>query len=158
MLADDSKMPKKDKNARQTRMIEPAQPPVDQEVAAWIGETAYAYWQAVVRFIERNYPDVFKPEWLFGGRKHGWSMRYKKSRSFCTLIPEKDRFALLIVLGAEERAKVEDLRDELSEITRTAYDEAATYHDGKWLLLAIDSDQALEDAMRLLAIKRKPQA
>jgi len=138
-------------------MTECSRPPVDQEVKAWIGEAAYAYWQEVMRLIERGYPDVFSPEWLYGGYKHGWSLRYKKSKSFCTLIPEKDRFAMLIVFGAQERTKVEGIRDSLSEITRTAYDEATTYHDGKWLLLTIDSGQALQDALRLLAIKRRPR-
>ena len=157
MSADDSKVPEKDMKARQTRMTEPGRPPVDQEVAAWIGEAAYAYWQELVRLIERGYPEVFTPQWLFGGRKHGWSLRYKKSKSFCTLIPERDRFALLIVFGAEERAKVEALRESLSEITCAAYDEAATYHDGKWLLLTIDNDQAVKDTMLLLAIKRRPK-
>ena len=157
MLADDSKMPKKDMNARQARMRESGRPPVDQEIAAWIGEAAYAYWKEITRLIEHGYPDVFSPEWLFGGLKHGWSLRYKKSKSFCTLIPEKERFALLIVFGAQERAKVEALQGSLSQSTRKAYDEATTYHDGKWVLFTIDSDQALEDALRLLAIKRRPR-
>ena len=85
-----------------------------------------------------KYPDVLTPEGLFGGKKHGWSLRYKKSKSFCTLIPEKNRFALLIVFG-------------------DTYDKAATYYDGKWLLLTIDSNKVVEDVLRLLAIKRKPK-
>ena len=85
-----------------------------------------------------KYPDVFTPEWLFGGKKHGWSLRYKKSKSFCTLIPEKNRFALLIVFG-------------------DTYDKAATYYDGKWLLLTIDSNKIVEDVLQLLTVKRKPK-
>jgi hypothetical protein len=73
------------------------------------------------------------------------------------LIPEKNRFALLIVFGAEERGKVEAIRDSLSQHTQKEYDEATTYHDGKWLILVIDSDEVVEDVMQLLAVKRKPR-
>ena len=103
--------------------------------------------------IARNYPDIFTPKWLFGGKKHGWSLRYRKGKSFCTLIPEKDRFLLLIVFGADERAKSEATRHELSERTRAAYDEVRTYHDGKWLLLSVDDETIASDAERLLALK-----
>jgi len=107
--------------------------------------------------IERTYPKVFTPEWLYGGRKHGWALRYKKNRSFCTLIPEKNRFAVLIVFGREEQEKVESARDELSPQALKLYDEAATYHDGKWVLFPLETDSLVEDLMRLLALKRRPQ-
>ncbi len=110
-----------------------------------------------MEWIEGSYPDVFVPEWIYGGRKHGWSLRFKRSKSFCTLIPEKGRFALLIIFGAEERKKVEAIREGLSLHAREEYDKAETYHDGKWLLLAIDSEKALQDAFSLLTVKRKPK-
>lgn len=141
-----------------SRMTDPGNPPGDSEIADWIGKEAYRYWNRTVEWIDQRYPNVFGPEWLFGGKIHGWSLRYKKSKSFCTLIPEKSRFALLIVFGAEERTKVEGMRDSLTPCTRKEYDKAATYHDGKWLLLTIDSDNALKDAFSLLAVKRKPRA
>jgi len=139
------------------RMTQGDKPPSDSEIEKWIGKKAYGYWKRVRQLIEQFYPNVFTPEWLFGGKKHGWSLRYKKSKSFCTLIPEKNRLALLIVFGAEEGAKVEGMRDGLSRQTQKEYDAATTYHDGKWLLLAIDTDKVVEDVMQLLAIKRKPK-
>ena len=131
-------------------------PPSDSEIEAWIGKDAFKYWKHVTKLIEKYYPNVFTPEWLFGGKKHGWTLRYKKSKSFCTLIPEKNRFELLIVFGAEERARVEAIRNGLSQHTQKEYDKATTYHDGKWLLLTIDTEKIIEDVMQLLAIKRKP--
>ncbi|SEM16266.1 Protein of unknown function [Syntrophus gentianae] len=139
------------------RMTDPGNPPTDSAVADWVGEDAYKYWKLIKHLIEQNYPNVFTPEWLYGGKKHGWSLRYKKSKSFCTLIPGKNRFALLIVFGAEEREKVEAIRDGLSKQTQQEYDQATTYHDGKWLLLEICSDRVVKDAMLLLAVKRSPR-
>jgi len=106
--------------------------------------------------IDGLYPGIFTPEWLNGGKKHGWSLRYKKSRSFCTFIPERNTFKLQITFGAREREKVEVLRDRISPSTMEAYDNATTYHDGKWLLLTVDSDAILDDIRMLLSIKRRP--
>jgi len=120
-----------------------------------MGKRAFAFWTEISNWIAHNYPDVFAPDWIFGGKKHGWCLRYKKSKSFCSLVPEKNRFAIVIVFGADERAKVETMRAELSPATQEAYDRATTYHDGKWLLLHVTSKSVIRDVQRLLAVKRR---
>jgi len=139
------------------RMTQPGNPPSDSEIEDWVGNKAYEHWKQVGQLIEQNYPNIFVPEWIYGGKKHGWSLRYKKSKSFCTFIPEKSRFALLIVFGEEERKKVESMRNTLSTRTLKEYDDAATYHDGKWVLLTVDSDTFVEDILKLLTVKRRPK-
>ena len=137
------------------RMIQPGSRPNDSAVAAWIGKNAFEYWKKIISLIDRKYPGIFVPEWLYGGQKHGWSLRYKKNKSFCTLIPEKDHLAVLVVFGKEERQNVEAVKDHLLAETKEGYDKAATYHDGKWVLLSVDSDAALKDLELLLGVKRK---
>jgi len=144
-------------NETSLRLTEPGTPPSLERIASWIGRNALGFWARVSEMITRNYPDVFTPEWLFGGKRHGWSLRYKKNKSFCTLIPERNRFLLLIVFGAIERAKVETIKRELSLRTQKDYDEATTYHDGKWLLLNVDHEDIIADVERLLAVKRRPR-
>ena len=139
------------------RITKPGNPPTDSEIGEFLGEKAHQFWKRVIKLVEQLYPNVFSPEWLYGGKKHGWSLRYKKSKSFCTLIPEKKRFALLIVFGAGEREKVDEVKKSLSQQTRKAYDQATTYHDGKWLRLSINNDSVVEDIKILLAVKRKPK-
>ncbi|MBN1631530.1 MAG: DUF3788 domain-containing protein [Thermoleophilia bacterium] len=139
------------------RMTDRDHTPSDAEVAEWMGEEAHYYWRQVTESIERLYPGVFVPEWLYGGKKHGWALRYKKSKPLCTLVPEKGRCALLLVFGAEERARVEAVRSELTADTLAAYDAATTYHDGKWLLLTVDSEETVQDVARLWATKRRPK-
>lgn len=142
-------------NESNSRITQRDNPPSAAEIEQWIGREASEYWKKVTELIELRYPKVFEPEWLFGGQKHGWSLRYKKNKSFCTLIPEKNRFALLIVFGAEERKKVEEIRDNLSTQTQEEYDNATTYHDGKWVLLSVDNDTVVKDVEQFLAVKRK---
>ena len=68
-----------------------------------------------------------------------------------------NNIALLLVLGRDERAKVETLQNELSPETMRQYYEATTYHDGKWLLMIIDKDRCVNDVEKLFEIKRKPK-
>ena len=139
------------------RMVNSDAPPDISEVKAWLGKRAGAFWDRLTKMIERKYPGVFAPEWLYGGRKHGWSLRYKKSKSFCTLIPEKGCLKILIVFGAKERAGVETIKNTLSASIRKLYDKATTYHDGKWVVLTVDTDKILDDIEVLLTVKRKPK-
>ena len=140
------------------RMLDRNRRPANDAVAAWVGATNHKRWLRITRFIEDNYPGVFAPDdWLYGGAKHGWGLRFKKSKSFCTLIPEQGRLVVQIVLGGAEREKIEALLPELSPAVRRIYAGATTYHDGKWLAIPVDSAGVLTDIERLLTIKRRPR-
>ena len=143
--------------ALEVRIVDSDGPPDAGRVERWIGPLAYAYWGRASAMIDDLYPGVFEPQWLDGGKKHGWSLRYKKNRSFCTFIPERNAFKLQITFGSKEREKVEALRDRISPATREAYDSAKTYHDGKWLLLTVGDDTVLDDVRTLLSVKRSPK-
>ena len=139
------------------RLVDGSREPNARSIVACVGSANNKRWKHLVQFIETRYPGIFSPEWLFGGQKYGWGLRFKKSKSFCTLIPERNRFLIQIVLGGKERDEVETILNELSPYIRRLYEQATTYHDGKWLAIPVDRDDLLEDIQRLLAIKRKPR-
>ena len=139
------------------RMLDGSKQPDARQIATWLGPVNYSRWKDILQFIEANYPGVFAPDWQFGGQKHGWGLRFKKSKSFCTLIPERNQLRIQIVFGGEEREKVEAILSELISHAREDYVAATTFHDGKWLGLVVDSDEVLADVKRLLAIKRTPK-
>ncbi|OHB63397.1 MAG: hypothetical protein A2Y77_12205 [Planctomycetes bacterium RBG_13_62_9] len=139
------------------RMVDQGREPEAGSVARWIGATNHKRWMRLLQFIENNYPGVFTPDWIFGGKKYGWGLRFKKSESFCTLLPERNRLVVQIVFGGQEREKAEKVLPELSAGVRDAYRNATTYHDGKWLAVAVDRDEILDDIEKLLAVKRRPR-
>ena len=139
------------------RMLDGAKPPEPGQVAEWIGPKASAHWAELTEFIESRYPGVFDRTWWFGGKKWGWSLRFKKSKSFCNLIPERGQFKALLVFGAEERDKVEVVLSELTSHVRDDYAKATTFHDGKWVAAVVDSKKVVADIERLLVVKRKPK-
>ena len=62
----------------------------------------------------------------------------------------------MTIFGKDERTKFEDIRGALSDAVCRQYDEAKTYHDGKWVMLEPTNTADFDDYMKLLLIKRKP--
>ncbi len=62
----------------------------------------------------------------------------------------------MIIFGKDERAKFEAIRDTLSNDVCRQYDGAKIYHDGKWVMFEPINTADIDDYMKLLAIKRKP--
>ena len=62
----------------------------------------------------------------------------------------------MIIFRKDERTKFEDVRDTLSNAVCQQYDEAQTYHDGKWVTFNPINTSEFDDYMKTLAIKRKP--
>jgi hypothetical protein len=122
----------------------------------WIGPDALNRWRQLEAWIEQNYPGVFAPEWLNGGRKRGWSLRYKKTKAFCTLIPGFGGFSVVIVFGGAERENFEERRNSWRDQLIELYDSAKTYPDGRFLTLAVSSSDDLEEVKELLIMKRPP--
>lgn len=62
----------------------------------------------------------------------------------------------MIIFGKAEREKFEETRENYSESVQKIYDEAKTYHDGKWVMFEPVDTVMFSDFKKMLAIKRKP--
>jgi hypothetical protein len=131
-------------------------PPDDRTVEHWLGREAFLHWTALRSWIEVTYRSVFVPEWLYGGKKRGWSLRYKKTKAFCTLLPGYRELKVQVVLGRAEQAKFEERRFFWRPELVKLFDEAHAYPDGKWLNIPITSTDALDELMSLVSMKRPP--
>ena len=140
------------------RITDKSASPDDRAVREWIGPDAFEHWAELRNWIDKFYPGVFVPDWLYGGMNRGWSLRYKKTKAFTTLVPEYRRFSAVVVMGGAEREKFEERRYVWRPHLVKRYDEAKTYVDGKWLTLAISSTDDLDDVTALLTMKRPPRS
>ena len=59
----------------------------------------------------------------------------------------------MIIFGKDERAKFEEIRNTLSDFVCRQYDEAATYRDGKWVMLEPTDTSEFDDYMKLFTEK-----
>ncbi|TPK32444.1 DUF3788 domain-containing protein [Mesorhizobium sp. B2-5-4] len=138
------------------RITDKSAPPDDGAVREWIGPEAFEHWAELRNWIDESYPGVFTPDWLHGGRNRGWSLRYKKTKAFTTLVPEYRRLSAVVVMGGAEREKFEERRYVWRPQLVKLYDEAKTYIDGKWLTIAVSSADDLHEVTELLTMKRPP--
>ena len=95
--------------------------------------------------------------WNNGGKKCTYEYKFKKSgKTLCAFYFKENTLGLLIVFGKEERAKFDVLRKEFSAAVLDTYDNAQTFHDGKWCMFNIAEYTIIEDIKKMLFIKRKP--
>lgn len=128
--------------------------PTDSEMVALIGEETFAVWQILCAAIEQKYE--MNVAWNNGGKTWKYECKYTKGgKTLCGLYARENTAGFMIIFGGAEREKVEGIRDELGDKTKTVYDEAKTYHDGKWVMFPL-AEELIGDYMRLLAMKRKP--
>jgi len=138
------------------RLGAPEAPPEASVIRHWMGPEAFRHWTALRLWIDTAYPGVFDPEWIYGGKKRGWSLRYKKTRAFCTLFPAYRLLSVQVVLGRAEREKFEDTRSSWSPQLLKHYDDARPYPDGKWLIVPVSSADERQEIMALVSMKRPP--
>ena len=95
--------------------------------------------------------------WNNGGKKWIYEYKFRKSgKTLCAFYFKENMLGFMIVFGKEERAKVEEIRNELSSDILETYDNAQTFHDGKWVMLNITDYSMIENLKKLLFIKKKP--
>jgi hypothetical protein len=127
-----------------------AGPPDARELADSLGR-AGPLWEELVRHVCEKYPPVTEA-WNHGGDKFGWSLRLKrKDRILLYMTPQLGQFLLGVVFGepAAERAHEEGLPEEVLELI----DGAPRYGEGRGIRLPIRTEDDLETAMTLAALK-----
>ena len=118
---------------------------------------ASAAWEKLVGYI-RFYYEIDEI-WAEGKptHKHYNLLFFKRSgKSLITLCLREGFFFVSITFGANEREKFEEQRNLFGEAVCKEYDNAETLHDGKWLGFEVRDDSLIDDIIRLLPIKRKP--
>ena len=134
-------------------MLERECEPTEDQMLKWIGRRA-SLWSDLRDYLASGYDHVAELD--FGGKKYGWSIRYRKSgKTLVTLFPECGGFTALVVLGKKEVVKAEALLDKLSMGVRKLFGETNQLHDGRWLWLRATSKADIESIKTLLNAKRR---
>ncbi|ANN70309.1 DUF3788 domain-containing protein [Bordetella bronchialis] len=138
------------------RINDRSAPPTESAVRDWLGPKAFGHWARLRSWIDLSYPGVFQPEWLYGGKKRGWALRYRKTRALCALLPGYRLLSVQVVLGRAERERFEERRHLWRPELLQLYDKAPAYPDGKWLTVAVSSAADRLDVAELVGMKRPP--
>ena len=128
--------------------------PTHAEMTTLLGEELCNVWEELCKTIEKAYD--MDQLWDKGYREWIYEYKYRRGgKTLCTLYAKEETFGLQIIFGKDERAKVEAIRNELSEDVRQIYENAHTYHDGKWVMFYPTDTAMFEDFMKLLRLKRR---
>ena len=128
--------------------------PGKEEMTALIGNRLYEVWDGLCALIEESYD--MERLWNSGGKAWVYEYKYRRGgKTLCALYARENCLGFMVILGRDERAKFESDRANYSEEVQRVYDEAATYHDGKWIMFEPHDDSLFGDLMKLLKIKRK---
>lgn len=129
--------------------------PTQSTMTELLGPSLFEVWQKLCSAIDEKYE--MERIWNDGGKRWTYEYKYRRGgRTLCCLYAKKNCVGFLVIFGKEERAKFEEIRGALSDTVCRQYDEANIYHDGKWVMFEPSDNSELEDYMKLLAIKRKP--
>lgn len=117
-----------------------------------LGQPLFEVWQKLCAAIEEAYD--MERVWNAGGK---YEYKYRRGgKTLCSLYAKSHCIGFMIIFGKAERTRFEDMRGTFSAAVCRRYDEAKTYHDGKWVMFEPTSTAEFDDYMKLLEVKRKP--
>lgn len=129
--------------------------PSTEEMELLIGDNRFKLWTDLCAIIDRLYD--MERQWNSGGKAWKYEYKYRRGgKTLCALYARDNCCGFMIIFGKNEREKFEADRQNYSKRVQRIYDEATTYHDGKWVMFELDDDSMFEELIKLLAIKRKP--
>lgn len=134
-------------------MLEKA--PDIEGIRALVGEPLCELWFRLCMAIDEKYE--MECIWNSGGKAWTYEYKYRRGgKTLCALYAREKCIGFMIILGKAEREKFEAHRAEFGEAVQKIYDDAAAYHDGKWIMFMPQDVSMFPDFMKLLEIKRKP--
>lgn len=136
-------------------MKQPFQIPTSGILEKLIGKELYQVWSSLCQLIEQKYE--MERLWNYGGKNWTYEYKYRRGgKTLCALYAREKSIGFMVILGKNERSKFESQRELFSDKTQNTYDEATTFHDGKWIMFELKDIGLFGDMERLLLIKRKP--
>ena len=126
-----------------------------EELEKLVGTDKVSIFYDIIAEITKYYD--MEQIWNNGGKKWTYEYKFKQGgKTLCAFYFKDNTLGLMIIFGKDERIKFEGIRSELSPEVLETYDNAETFHDGKWVMFDITNNSITEDLKKLLFIKRKP--
>ena len=129
--------------------------PNTEQMTDLVGKSLWEIWEKLCALIDEKYDmDCL---WDNGGKAWTYEYKYRRGgKTLCALYARENCVGFMVILGKDERLKFEKDRENYSKEVQRIYDEAKTYHDGKWIMFEPIDTSLFDDFIRLLGIKRKP--
>ena len=129
--------------------------PNTEQMTDLVGKSLWGIWEKLCALIDEKYDmDCL---WNNGGKAWTYEYKYRRGgKTLCALYARENCVGFMVILGKDERLKFEKDRENYSKEVQQIYNEAQTYHDGKWIMFEPADTSLFNDFIRLLSLKRKP--
>ena len=129
--------------------------PNTEQMTDLVGKSLWEIWEKLCALIDEKYDmDCL---WNNGGKAWTYEYKYRRGgKTLSALYARENCVGFMVILGKDERLNFEKDRENYSKEVQRIYDEAKTYHDGKWIMFEPIDTSLFDDFIRLLGIKRKP--
>ena len=129
--------------------------PARSDMEELLGKDTLDIWERLAESIDELYE--MDKYWNKGFGDWVYEYKYRRGgKTLCTFYAKQKLANLLIVFGKAEREKFEQQREFFSEALLMLYDSTKVLYDGKWVWIPIDEKLEIEDILRMLKIKRRP--
>lgn len=126
-----------------------------EAVKMLLHEEYFSVWEKLCAAIEAEYE--MERLWNSGGKSWTYEYKYRRGgKTLCALYARENCMGFMVIMGKAEREKFEMHRQDFSADILKIYDEAETYHDGKWMMFYPKDSAMFEDYLKMLKIKRRP--
>ena len=127
-----------------------------EQVKAMLGNASSA-WEKLIGHLRYHY--LIDEKWAEGKptHKHFNNLFIRcGGKALTSFHIRKEYFVVSITLGKIEREKFDENRENFGKTVLNEYDKAEILHDGKWFGFEIRDEALIDDIIRLIQIKRKP--
>ncbi|MDF9823839.1 hypothetical protein M2475_000144 [Breznakia sp. PF5-3] len=84
----------------------------------------------------------------------GWNIKYKKKgKNLCTIYPYEKYFKLLVVVPEKEKEEADLLIDLCGDNAKEAYKKYDFFNGGKWMIIDIEKEGDVKDALEFIALR-----
>lgn len=106
--------------------------------------------------IKDTYQCSEKIEYSSCSLEKGWNVKFKKAgRTLCTIYPRENYFTVMVVVGAKEKASVEEMLPKCTVELQDIYHQTREGNGQRWLMIDLEvKDDLYYDLLQLIQIRR----
>lgn len=125
--------------------------PTMEQIGAYV---ANPLWDKLCAYIGETYGLKHFIEHSCCSMARGWNVKFRKSgRNLCTLYPAEGSFTCLVIANDRDLPELELLLPTCSVYVQELFGRTPSAMGGRWLMVAVESEEILEDIKDLLRIR-----
>lgn len=138
-------------------ILDGSRSPTYDEITCYISQPRRTLWHRINSFLREGFSQEPRITYSKCAAKPGWNVKYRRSgTSLCTLYPEREGFAALVVLPLDLMPQLEALRSELEPEVIDVIESTKPFNNTLWLMIPVKTEPVLEDTQKLILLKQRP--